>query len=145
MTVRDLDRIAVLSGPGSFTGLRAGTAFARGLARALEIPLLAIPTFLAASHAVSLPDDVDFLLEAGRGEVHRARRRAGRLGDVSLVARDQAEAESVRAGIALCALSTLSLAPALAELAVSGTAENSDLPFPLLYGRPSAAEKRFGR
>lgn len=45
----DLDRIIVASGPGSFTGLRVGLAAARGLAVALDIPCLGIPTMLALS------------------------------------------------------------------------------------------------
>lgn len=40
----ELGRIAVTTGPGSFTGLRVGLAFARGLAVALEIPCLGFPT-----------------------------------------------------------------------------------------------------
>jgi tRNA threonylcarbamoyladenosine biosynthesis protein TsaB len=43
-----IDRIAVVTGPGSFTGIRLGVAFARGLALALEKPCLGI-TSLEAS------------------------------------------------------------------------------------------------
>ncbi|MDP2359538.1 MAG: tRNA (adenosine(37)-N6)-threonylcarbamoyltransferase complex dimerization subunit type 1 TsaB, partial [bacterium] len=76
---RDLDRIAVVSGPGSFTGLRSSLAFARGLARAAEAVLVPVPTFEAASEAIPAPPDADFLLDALRGEVHRRRRRNGSL------------------------------------------------------------------
>lgn len=39
-----IDAIAVAAGPGSFTGLRIGAAGVKGLARALNKPIVAIPT-----------------------------------------------------------------------------------------------------
>jgi len=42
-----LQRLAVTTGPGSFTGLRVGLAFARGLAVALDIPCLGFSTLQA--------------------------------------------------------------------------------------------------
>jgi tRNA threonylcarbamoyladenosine biosynthesis protein TsaB len=44
---RDLDRIAVTSGPGSFTGLRVGISAARGIALAADKPAVGVSTLSA--------------------------------------------------------------------------------------------------
>jgi tRNA threonylcarbamoyl adenosine modification protein YeaZ len=63
----DLTRIAVTTGPGSFTGLRIGLSAARGLALALDIPVLGIPSLFALSLAAHC-DPLAVLLDARRGE-----------------------------------------------------------------------------
>ncbi len=73
-----IDRIAVGTGPGTFTGLRIGIATARGLARAREIDLVGVSTLesLALGAQVAAAglelDRVYAVLDARRGEVFAA-------------------------------------------------------------------------
>jgi tRNA threonylcarbamoyladenosine biosynthesis protein TsaB len=49
--LRALQAVALSSGPGAYTALRAGTATAKGLCFALQIPLISIPTLQALASA----------------------------------------------------------------------------------------------
>jgi tRNA threonylcarbamoyladenosine biosynthesis protein TsaB len=72
-----LDRIAVTVGPGSFTGLRVGLAFAKGLALALDRPCIGIGTLEAL--ALGAGDGfVAACLDARRGRVYLQAFEAGR-------------------------------------------------------------------
>jgi tRNA threonylcarbamoyladenosine biosynthesis protein TsaB len=53
MEFSDLDRLAVTTGPGTFTGQRVGIAFMRGLRVALERPLVGVTTLQCMIAAVS--------------------------------------------------------------------------------------------
>lgn len=44
LDLKTLDAIGVASGPGSFTGLRIGSATAKGLGLALSVPIVEVPT-----------------------------------------------------------------------------------------------------
>ena len=45
--INEIDAIAIAAGPGSFTGLRIGAATAKGLALALDKPIISVPTMEA--------------------------------------------------------------------------------------------------
>lgn len=73
-----LDAVAVGIGPGSYTGLRIGLSEAKGLAFALNIPLIGIPTLLTMAVSVMFSHDVDEstlfapMIDARRMEVYTA-------------------------------------------------------------------------
>jgi tRNA threonylcarbamoyladenosine biosynthesis protein TsaB len=51
---RDLERIAVTSGPGGFTGLRVGVSAARAFALAASLPLVAMTSLEVIAHRADL-------------------------------------------------------------------------------------------
>lgn len=65
----DLQRIAVSTGPGSFTGLRIGISAARGLGLARDIPVIGIPSLVALS--LSHPGPSELIVDARRNEAYR--------------------------------------------------------------------------
>jgi len=70
VTPADLTALAVTSGPGSYTGLRIGMSFAKGLALAQSIPLVGIPTLDVI--AAGQPQSTDWLcviIQAGRKRI----------------------------------------------------------------------------
>ncbi len=74
-----LDAVAVSMGPGSYTGLRIGLSEAKGLAYALEIPLIGINTLeLMATRVMFSTDTIDPdtifipMVDARRMEVYTA-------------------------------------------------------------------------
>ena len=72
ISLRDLNAIAVVNGPGSFTGIRVGLSAAKGLCEALGIPLMVISRLaVLASLARAQPEaSVIAALDAGRGEFY---------------------------------------------------------------------------
>lgn len=66
-----IDAIAVSGGPGSFTGLRIGSATAKGLGLALNKPLLHIPTVDALAYQVYGCEDIICpIMDARRSQVY---------------------------------------------------------------------------
>jgi tRNA threonylcarbamoyladenosine biosynthesis protein TsaB len=85
-----LDRIGVTVGPGSFTGLRVGMAFAQGLGAALGLPVVGISTLDGLAASLDGEGPTAALIDARRGQVYARFWRDG-------VAQGPAEALSIEA------------------------------------------------
>ena len=71
MPIREMDAIAVSGGPGSFTGLRIGSATSKGLGLALNIPIISVPTVDAIAYNLFGTDAVVCpLMDARRNQTY---------------------------------------------------------------------------
>jgi len=152
--VRALRGVLVADGPGSFTGLRIGAAFAKGLCRVLGVPLFTAPSLLgAAARAVAAagcapPLEVVARYDALRGECYRAVYRIGTGGVEILAAPALVPAGSGTEGFGARTLAaTEHHASAAALLGLVGrpggpVAITDPLAWQPAYGRPAEAEAR---
>ena len=65
----EIDRVAVTIGPGSFTGLRVGVAFAKGFASALGAPCLGVGTLEALVESVPAAEGTRIGVVDGQGRI----------------------------------------------------------------------------
>ncbi len=66
----DIDGFAVVTGPGSFTGVRVGLAAIKGLAEVLAKPIAAVSLLEAVAVSGGSQGRLTAVLDAGRGEVY---------------------------------------------------------------------------
>ncbi len=71
INMEEVDAIAVAAGPGSFTGLRIGSATAKGLGLALNKPIIAVPTLDGLAYNLYGTDKLICpLMDARRNQVY---------------------------------------------------------------------------
>ncbi len=71
LDLAEIDAIAVSGGPGSFTGLRIGSATAKGLGLALDKPLIHVPTVDGLAYQVyGCGDIICPIMDARRNQVY---------------------------------------------------------------------------
>ncbi len=102
-TLRDIEAIVVVNGPGSFTGIRVGLSTAKGLAEGAGIPLIAVSRLALLAGASGLPH-VLAAVDAGRGEYYVGEYQNGNnLGEVLLSGEETvALAKQPGAGVLVC-------------------------------------------
>jgi tRNA threonylcarbamoyladenosine biosynthesis protein TsaB len=69
LTKSDIDAFVVVSGPGSFTGLRVGLAAIKALAEILKKPIVPVSLLEVVATASRVHGKVAAVLDGGRGEV----------------------------------------------------------------------------
>ncbi len=146
---QDLAGVVVADGPGSFTGLRIGIAFAKGLCRARSLPLLAAPSLLGAAWAAARGTGVALAeYDALRGDVYRAAYRLSRHGIEVLLAPALVAAGTpvpLPPGYARATAAHASASSLLHLIRLNGGARAVANPagWEPDYGRPAEAEARY--
>ena len=99
LTIAELDRIAVVSGPGSFTGVRIGVSTVKGLAHAHSTPCVAVDALeCMAAGAGEFEGIICPIQDARAGQVYGAAFKAGAarpqrlMGDIPLKLEEYVEA-----------------------------------------------------
>lgn len=102
-TPRDLSRVVVTIGPGSFTGIRVGLAAARGIGVAAGIPVIGVTTLeaIADEALAQAPGPVLVAIDARRGEVYAGLYDAASAGSTALAERTPPAAMGHAAAAAL--------------------------------------------
>lgn len=100
VTLDDLDAIVVVSGPGSFTGVRVGVSAVKGLAEGRNIPVVALSRLEVLSRKSGVPSAA---LDAHRGEIYLRLQKSGAAPSELLAGREElAGIEPAPSRVAAC-------------------------------------------
>jgi tRNA threonylcarbamoyladenosine biosynthesis protein TsaB len=119
IALRDLGGIGVVSGPGSFTGVRTGLAMAKGLCEVAGLPLASVSRLEVLAEAADLLEGFA-VLDAGRGSLYVREQRRTEPAHEYLVSVDEFQRTSAGAPIVVAEKRAAELlgrvAPVLREL-----------------------------
>ena len=92
LDLEEVDAIAIAAGPGSFTGLRIGSATAKGLGLAMNKPIIAVPTVDALSYnGWGTQDIICPIMDARRNQVYTGIYEFDALGEHVVIKEQYAE------------------------------------------------------
>lgn len=142
-TPKEIDAIAVTSGPGLLGSLLVGTTTARALSAVWEKPIIAVhhtlghlsSTWLTTSKTASLPAFPMITLSVSGGHTDLWYRTSHTLGTLIGSTRDDAAGEAFDKGAVLLGLPYPG-GPALAQLAENGDSSRFAFPKPLKHDDP---------
>ncbi len=133
----DLDVLAAITGPGSFTGVRIGLAAIKGLAEALGKPAVALSRLQVLAAQAGQAGPVQAWIDAGRGDVFVGRYRDGLcLGEQMLRGHDAALLIKHGDRVVVTEERLASLYPAAARVASVGVREA----LPLAWSKAAAGD-----
>lgn len=137
----DVDRIGVTVGPGSFTGLRVGLAFAKGLSLALRLPCVGVGTLAALAASAPPAEGVTAaVIDARRDRVYLQAFRDGAPLDAPAVLEIEAATALLRALGRAAPVRLVGPGAALLAHAVEGGWVHAEAPDPAAVARLAAAQ-----
>ena len=132
----DVDKIAVCTGPGSFTGLRVALAFAKGFALPRKLPVVGIDALRITAEDIAKTDNPETIIvyrDIRRGEVLRGKYLNGhQIGDIVTTTEDDVINEANELGLILVESITIDVS-LLARLGAE--LSPADYPAAPLYSR----------
>jgi len=128
-TLGDLTAIAVVHGPGSFTGVRVGLSAAKGLSEASGVPLIVVSRLALVAAAAGDGEVVHAVLDAGRGEFYYGQYAGQRCVREALLSGDEVGAAVVGGMVVVCEAKVVEALIDLNPLLVTEPSAGDVLPF----------------
>ncbi|HMF62807.1 MAG TPA: tRNA (adenosine(37)-N6)-threonylcarbamoyltransferase complex dimerization subunit type 1 TsaB [Edaphobacter sp.] len=130
--LRELSAIAVVHGPGSFTGVRVGLSAAKGLSEAGGVPLIAVSRLaLLAASAGEGTATVHAVLDAGRGEFYYGEYLGHRCVREALLTGEEVAIAAAGGMVVVCEMKVVEDLAALHPRLVEEPSAGDALPFTL--------------